>query len=172
MTYQQPSEAKRLLRVKVDAAYRTGLMVVVVVMMSIVGYVGAGAIIRGKGGASDLMSVRVPVYVAALFIAMGSIALRRSQMRWLRLSNIAEVRGAEGLIKHLLNMTIILAALAEVIGLLGLVLCFSGGVMRDGLIMGAVAFLIVLPVFPRRQVWEKTVADLAPAIPESETDKA
>ena len=172
MTYHQPSETQRLLGMKVDAAYRTGLMVVVVVMMSIVGYVGAGAIISSKGVASDAMSVRVPVYVAALFIALGSIALRRSQMRWLRLSAIAEVRGAEGLIKHLLNTTIILAVLAEVIGLLGLVLCFSGGVMRDGLIMGVVAFLIVLPVFPKRRVWEKAVADLAPAIPESETDKA
>ena len=172
MTHHQPSETQRLIGMKVDAAYRTGLLVVVVVMMSIVGYVGAGAIISSKGGVSDAMSVRVPVYVAALFIALGSIALRRSQMRWLRLSAIAEVRGAEGLIKHLLNTTIILAVLAEVIGLLGLVLCFSGGVMRDGLIMGVVAFLIVLPVFPRRRVWEKAVADLAPAIPESETDKA
>jgi hypothetical protein len=156
---------------KVDAAYRTGLMVVVVVMMSIVAYVGAGAIIKGNG-APDVMSVRIPVYVAALFIALGSIALRRSQMRWLRLSTVAEVRGAEGLIRHLLTTTIILAALAEVIGLLGLVLCFTGGVMRDSLIMGVVAFLIVLPVFPKRQVWEKAVADLAPAVPESENDKA
>src|SRR5215470_9101806 len=172
MTHHQPSETQRLIGMKVDAAYRTGLLVVVVVMMSIVGYVGAGAIISSKGGVSDAMSVRVPVYVAALFIALGSIALRRSQMRWLRLSAIAEVRGAEGLIKHLLNTTIILAVLAEVIGLLGLVLCFSGGVIRDSLIMGAVAFLIVLPVFPRRQVWEKAVADLAPAIRESETDEA
>jgi hypothetical protein len=157
---------------RVDAAYRVALMVVVAVMLSIAGYVAAGSIIRGNGGASEGMSVRVPVYVAALFIALGSIAWRRSQMRWLRLSNVAEVRGAEGLIRHLLNTTIILAGLAEVIGLLGLVLCFTGGVMRDGLIMGVVALLIVLPVFPRRQVWEKTVADLAPAIPESETDNA
>jgi hypothetical protein len=146
-------------------------MVVVVVMLSLVGYVGACSIIT-RGGPSGATSARIPVYVAALFIALGSIALRRAQMRWLRLSTVAEVRGAEGLIKHLLNTTIILAALAEVIGLLGLVLCFTGGVMRDSLIMGVVAFLIVLPVFPRRQVWEKAVADLAPAIPESETDKA
>ena len=174
MNYAQPSEPERSLAepssMRVDAAYRTGLMVVVVVMISIVGYVGAGAIIKGNAVASGGMSVRVPIYVAALFIALGSIALRRSQMRWLRLSTIAEVRGAEGLIRHLLSTTIIIAALAELIGLLGLVLCFSGGVMRDGLIMGVVAFLIVLPVFPRRRVWEKAVADLAPAIPESETD--
>ena len=171
MPYQQPSEAERLQSTRVDAAYRVGLMVVVVVMLSLVGYVGACSIIT-RGGPSGATSARIPVYVAALFIALGSIALRRAQMRWLRLSTVAEVRGAEGLIKHLLNTTIILAALAEVIGLLGLVLCFTGGVMRDSLIMGVVAFLIVLPVFPRRQVWEKAVADLAPAIPESETDKA
>jgi len=171
MPYKQPSEAERLLSMRVDAAYRVGLMVVVVVMLSLVGYVGACSIIT-SGGQSGGTAARIPVYVAALFIALGSIALRRAQMRWLRLSTVAEVRGAEGLIRHLLNTTIILAALAEVIGLLGLVLCFSGGVIRDSLIMGAVAFLIVLPVFPRRQVWEKAVADLAPAIRESETDEA
>ena len=57
MTHHQPSETQRLIGMKVDAAYRTGLLVVVVVMMSIVGYVGAGAIISSKGGASDAMSV-------------------------------------------------------------------------------------------------------------------
>jgi hypothetical protein len=157
----------------VDAAHRVGLMVVVAVMLSVIGYVAAGLIVlNGKNGSSDGSSARVPIYVAALFIALGSVALRRSQMRWLRLATVAEVRGAGGLIRHLLNTTIILAALAELIGLLGLVLCFIGGDMRDVLIMGAVALLIVLPVFPRRRVWEKTVADLAPAIPESETDTA
>jgi len=158
---------------KVDAAHRIALIVVVAVMFSIVGYVAAGLIVlNGRYGSPEGSSARVTVYVAALFIALGSVALRRSQMRWLRLATVAEVRGSGGLISHLLNTTVILAALAELIGFLGLVLCFTGGDMRDVLIMGAVALLIVLPVFPRRRVWEKTVADLAPAIPESETDTA
>jgi hypothetical protein len=157
----------------VDAALRIGLIVVAAVMLSIVAYVAIGLIVlSGKSGGSEGSPVRIPIYVAALFIALGSVALRRSQMRWLRLSTVAEVRGTEGLIGHLLNMTLVLAGLAELIGLLALVLCFMGGEVRDVVIMGAVALLIVLPVFPRRQVWVKTVADLAPAIPESETDTA
>jgi len=173
MGYPGASEADRSLASKVGAAHRVGLIVVAAVMFTIAGFVVVGLIVlNGRNGSSDGSSARIPIYVAALFIALGSVGLRRSQMRGLRLATVAEVRGAAGLISHLLTTTIILAALAELIGLLGLVLCFTGGDMRDVLIMGAVALLIVLPVFPRRQVWEKTVADLAPAIPESETDTA
>jgi hypothetical protein len=156
----------------VGAAHRIGLIVVVAVMLSIAGYVVAGLIVLNGKTPSEGSPARIPIYVAALFIALGSVALRRSQMRQLRLTTVAEVRGAEGLVRHLLNTTIIMAALAELIGLLGLVLCFTSGIIRDVLIMGAVALLIVLPVFPRRRVWEKAIADLAPAIPESESDLA
>jgi hypothetical protein len=138
-------------------------------MLSIAAYVVAGLVVLSGRGSTDGSLTRVPIYVAALFIALGSVALRRSQMRWLRLATVAEVRGAEGLVRHLLSTTIILAALAELIGLLGLVLCFTGGGVRDVLIMGGVALLIVLPVFPRRGVWKKAVADLAPAMPDSES---
>ena len=172
MSNRGASETNRPV-LKVDAAHRIALIVVVAVMSCIVVYVAVGLIVlNGKSRPSDGSSARIPIYVSALFIALGSVALRRSQMRWLRLSTVAEVRGAGGLISHLLRTTIILAALADLIGLLGLMISFTGGDMRDVLIMGAVALLIVLPVFPRRRVWEKTVADLAPAIPESETDTA
>jgi len=173
MGYSDTSKPERSAVLKIGAAHRIGLIVVIAVVGSILCYVAAGlAVLKGKGGSSEESSARIPIYVSALFIALASVGLRRSQMRQVRLSSVAEVRGAEGLIKHLLTTTIILAGLAELIGLLGLVLCFTGGDMRDVLIMGAVALLIVLPVFPRRQVWEKTVADLAPPIPESETDTA
>jgi hypothetical protein len=153
----------------VEAAHRIGLIVVVAVMLSIAASMVAGLIVLNSNGPSEGSATRVPIYVAALFIALGSVALRRSQMRWLRLATVAEVRGAEGLVRHLLNTTIVLAALAELIGLLGLVLCFTGGGVRDVLIIAAVALLIVLPVFPRRKVWEKAVADLAPEVSEPES---
>jgi hypothetical protein len=153
----------------VGSAHRVGLIVVVAVMVSIVIYVIIGLIILSGNARSEGSSARIPIYVAALFIALGSVALRRSQMRWLRLATVAEVRGAAGLVRHLLITTIVLAGLAELIGLLGLVVCYTGGGVRDVLIMGAVALLIVLPIFPRRRVWEKAVAELAPAIPESES---
>jgi hypothetical protein len=153
----------------VDNAHRVGLTVVVAVMLSILCYVIAGLIVlSGKSGTVDASPARISIYVAALFIALGSVALRRSQMRYLRLATVAEVRGAGGLVRHLLNNTVILAILAELIGLLALVLCFIGGDVRDVLIMGAVALLIVVPVFPRRRAWQRIVADLAPAIPEPE----
>ena len=163
-----PSTASR-----VNAAHRIALIVVVAVTLSILCYVVAGLIVlRGKSGTFGASPPPSPIYVAVLFIALGAVALRRTQMRSLRLATVAEVRGTEGLVKHLLNTTIISACLAEVIGLLGLVLCFTGGYVRDILIMGAVAFLIVLPVFPRRRAWERTVAYLAPASPESGVDVA
>jgi hypothetical protein len=103
------------------------------------------------------LQARIPFFIAALFMALGSIAFRRTQLRWLRLEVIGGLRGPEGLIKHFFNTALVSAALAEAIGVLALVIVFFGGDTRDVVSLGVVALLIVLTSYPRRSAWEKAV---------------
>jgi ABC-type Mn2+/Zn2+ transport system permease subunit len=94
--------------------------------------------------------------IAAGLLAFASIAYRRAQFGRLRLEVIATLRGIEGLIKHFVQTTIISVAIAEVIGLLGLLIMFFGGTERDVLILGIVGIALVFSNYPRREAWLKT----------------
>ncbi len=94
--------------------------------------------------------------IAAGLLAFASIAYRRAQFGRVRLEVLATLRGIEGLIKHFAQTTIISVAIAEIIGLLGLVIVFFGGTQRDVLILGIVGMAVVFSNYPRREAWLKT----------------
>jgi len=146
---------------RILSSHHQASLIMLGVAMSIVidGGVGLG-ILNGKGPSEGAPQLRIPFYVAALFLALGSIALRRTQLRWLKLETVSGAGGVDGLLKYLVTTTIVLAAIAEVIGLLGLILCFLGGGQRDVLALGATGLVLALASYPKRAAWEKTVAYL------------
>ena len=73
----------------------------------------------------------------------------------MKLEVVAATRGVEGLIKHLLNATILAAAIAEVIGALALVVVFFGGDQNDVIRLGVVALAVSLYNYPRRWAWQR-----------------
>lgn len=153
---QDPDPAKT--RGRLDAAHRTAKVIVLVFTASIVFYtVVSVVILQTAAGEPRPFQHRIPFFVAVLFLSLGSIALRRTQFRWLRLEVIGGLKGVEGLIKHLSTMTIISAALAETIGLLALIIVFFGGDLRDIITVGAVGLLVALSSYPRRAAWQKIV---------------
>ncbi len=153
---QDPDPAQTSARL--DAAHRTAKVLVLVFAASIVFYTVIGVVIfQTAVGEPRPFQHRIPFFVAVLFLSLGSIALRRTQFRWLRLEVIGGLKGVEGLIKHLSTMTIISAALAETIGLLALIIVFFGGDMRDIITVGAVGLLVALSSYPRRAAWRKIV---------------
>jgi hypothetical protein len=142
---------------RVAAAHRTALTLVVALSMSIVIYAGVGVLILSLRGGSPQAQPLYSFYAAAAVLAIASILLRRAQLHTIKLEVIAGTRGVEGLIKHLLNATILAAAIAEVIGVLALVVAFFGGDRNDVIRLGVVALAVSLYNYPRRSAWQRAV---------------
>ena len=100
------------------------------------------------------------LWIAVIFIAVGTFVLRRMLNRWQRLKNIALSKGFSGLLAALQTNAIILGALAEVIAIIGFLIATLGGVKFDMFRAGAIALIVFLINFPRQSVWKKIAANL------------
>jgi hypothetical protein len=125
--------------------------------MSIVIYAGVGLLILNLRVATPQAQLPYSFYGAAAVLAIGSILLRRAQLHRMKLEVVATTRGVEGLLKHLLNATILAAAIAEVIGVLALVVAFFGGDQSDVIRLGVVALAVSLYNYPRLSAWQRAV---------------
>jgi hypothetical protein len=154
---------------RVKAPHRTALTVFIALGASIVIYTAIGFVILSVSGeTSNRPALRVELTVAGLFLALGAVALRRTQLRATRLTAIAAIRGIDGLLKHLVLVTILSAAVAETIGIMGLLVSLFGGSRRDVGTLGVVALLVLVSGYPSRRAWERTIdyllsTDSAPA---------
>lgn len=144
-------------RSRVAAAHRTALTLVLAFAMSIVIYAGVGLLILSMRGTNTRAELPYAFYAAAAILAIGSIIIRRAQLHRMKLEVVAGTRGVEGLIKHLLNATILAAAMAEIIGVLALVVAFFGGDRSDVIRLGVVALAVSLYNYPRRSSWQQVV---------------
>lgn len=151
---------------RVVAVHRRASIVVLAIAGSILLYIAAGLYIVGARPLRGLSQERLyGFYFAAVFLAFGSIALRRTQMRRLRLEVVAGLRGLDGLLRHFLQMTIIAAGLAEIIGLLALVVALMGGDQNDVVRLGVVALIVELFTYPRRRAWQQAIDYFAATSP-------
>lgn len=150
-------------RARILSSHHFASLIILGVALSAVVYLAVGLVIlNARGPDHEAPQLRIPFYTVALFLGLGSIFLRRTQLRWLKLEVVSGYGGLEGLLKYLVNTTILLAGMAEVIGLLGLILCFIGGDLRDVVTLGLIALVLAISSYPRRSAWEKTVAYLQP----------
>jgi hypothetical protein len=100
------------------------------------------------------------LWIAVVFVAIGSFMLRRLFFNWERLKNITLLKGVAGLLGSLQLNTIILGALAEVIALLGFLIATFSGASSDMLRAGAIALVVFLVNFPRKGTWKNIVSNL------------
>jgi hypothetical protein len=100
------------------------------------------------------------LWVAVVFIAIGSFMLRRLFFNWERLKTISILKGVSGLLNSLQLSSIILGALAEIIAVLGFLIANFSGNSSDMLRAGAIALVIFLVNFPRKGLWKNIVANL------------
>jgi hypothetical protein len=150
----------------VAEAHRKAKLIVLSLAASIIVYTVVGLVlVNTRQPRVTASQVPIPFYVAAVFLAFGSIALRRAQMRRLRLEVVAGLRGAGGLINHFLQVAVVSAALAEIIGVLALVIVFFGGDDWDVLRLGIVAFVVAVFAYPRRGAWQQAVDYYAATMP-------
>lgn len=155
------TEAEQI-RNRVIAAHKTALTLVLAFGMSIVVYAGVGLLVLSMRGSNTRAELPYAFYAAAAILAIGSILVRRAMLNRTRIENVAGARGVEGLIKHLLNTTIIAAAVAEIIGVLALVVAFAGGDRGDVIRLGVVALAVSLYNYPSRSSWQRVVDYFSP----------
>lgn len=154
------------LRAKVAYAHRKAKIIVLAMTASIVMYMVIGLVILSvKESGAGLEQPPLSFITLVAFLALGSTALRRTQFRQMRLQAVAGARGIDGLLRHLLVMTIISAAIAEAIGVLALLVSFFGGGQFYVIIFSVVGLVVMLSSYPRRAAWEKIVEYFAATMP-------
>jgi hypothetical protein len=142
---------------QVHAAQRTAAMIVMVVAFSIGIYIAIGLILLGtakRGASSDYQK---HFLIAAAILAFASITFRRAQFGKVKLEYVAGRRGTQGLIRHFVQTTIIAVSVAELIGILALVIIFVGGSQFEVLLIGIVGLAIVFSCYPRFAAWQRTI---------------
>ena len=145
-------------KARVAAAHRSAATVVLAIAVSIAVYTAAGLLlVREYVLQAGPEQSRMTLIVIAVFLALGSIAIRRTQLSPSKIQGVSEQRGIDGLIKHLFTVTLILAALAEGIGILAILMGRFGGSHLDVITFALVASVILGSNFPRRAAWERAV---------------
>jgi hypothetical protein len=144
------------LRPKLAVAHRTAMLLIMSFAVSIGVYVAAGVLLLGNVETTPTVTP-VPFYAIAVILAIGSVVFRRSQMHRFRLEAVALKRGPEGLIKHFVTVTIVSAAIAELIGALGLVGTLLTGESDIVVRLGVVALAIIFYNYPRRGAWQHAI---------------
>ena len=166
MTTRAEETQAAALEARVAEAQRKASMIVMAITASIVLYVAIAFYIVSLRQPSGLTEqTRIGFYAAAAFLAFGSIFYRRTQMGRTRLEVVAGLRGIEGLLKHFFQVTVVCVAMADLIGVLALLVSFSGGAPNEIVRFGVVAIAVALYNYPRRRSWQQAAAYFAETMP-------
>jgi hypothetical protein len=92
-----------------------------------------------------------------VFLGVGAIVFRRTRFAAMRLQDIAALRGASGLLETLQKTTVMVALIAALIAVLGLVISVMTGAGTDMLYYGVIAAAVLAYCYPRRAAWAAVV---------------
>ena len=140
---------------QVAAIHRKAQTIVLALLVSVLILTALGYWLGGSSTVTRTGRMPIAFIVGVIFLALGSMALRRTQFRQLRLQAVGEARGVGGLLKHLFKVTVISAALAEAIGMLALLVGVLTGEQFYALVFGVVAVVVLLSSYPFRLDWER-----------------
>jgi hypothetical protein len=151
----QEVSAREAVRSKVAAVHRKAQIVVLAMAVSVFIFTALGYWLAEQHIGTRAGQMPVAFIVGVIFLSLGATALRRTQLRWLRLQAVGTTRGVDGVLKHLFTMTLISAALAEAIGVLALLVGIIAGEQFYVMVFGLVAMVVLLSSYPRRTAWER-----------------
>ena len=100
------------------------------------------------------------LWVAVLFIAIGSFVMRRLFFSWERLKNVGLLKGVSGVLGTLQRNSVILSFFAVAVAVLGFLITAFSGSSADMFRAGAIALVVFLINFPRKKVWKTVVSNL------------
>jgi len=143
-----------------EQRYRTTVLIVLAQIFVVLLLVFAGwfGFLRLASNLTD--QDLTTLWIAVMFIAVGSFIMRRMFFSWERLKNIALLRGVPGLLGNLQRNSIILGVFAVVVASLGLLITAFSANGSDMLRAGAISLVVFLINFPRKKVWKTILANL------------
>ena len=130
-----------------------GLFTLLLMVLALTG-VFAGRIGFNPGAANSLRFIIV-------FLGVGAIVFRRTRFSAMRLQDIGALRGASALLETLQTTTVIVAGIAALIAVLGLLISVMTGAGTDMLYFGVIAAVVLFYAYPRRAAWDAVVRALA-----------
>jgi F0F1-type ATP synthase membrane subunit c/vacuolar-type H+-ATPase subunit K len=141
-----------------DRGLHTASILVVVFAASVVLFGAVGSFLAAGDRGPTPAALPMAIISAAFFALVGSVAYRRVNFQPIRLHHLLEATGEGGLANHLVRTTVVSAALAESVGLFGLVLGLVTGDTYYLYALCAIALLGVLSNYPRADRWRDLLA--------------
>ena len=155
---QNAGTSNAALESRIVKAHRSATLIVMIIAFSIAIYLIIGLVLVGSGkGAAPSFNAQLYFLGAAALLAVLSIGLRRAQFGRTRLEIVGHKNGIQGLLRHFTQTTILTVAIAELIGLLALVVIFFGGTEREVLLLGVVALFVAGSCYPRLSAWQRVI---------------
>jgi hypothetical protein len=102
------------------------------------------------------------IYAGVLILGLWIVVLRRLMMSQ-AMMNRAATRGVGGVLQRLMTVTILIAAAAELVAILGFTFYMLTGDYQYSWRLGVVSLCLLAYAFPRRGEWERIVTTSAEA---------
>ena len=152
-----PQPASPASATSIDARIKTATVVVAAIAAGVLFFavIGTIAIKPFAQGREFNGQVAIPLVSFAFFAMLASIMFRRVSFQPLKLEQIGEAKGGAGLAAHLMRTTIVSAALAEAVGIIGLVLGMLTGETYYLYALCAISLFGVLSNYPRANQWRR-----------------
>ena len=145
---------------ELEKTYRTTAIVVIiqiVVVLTLVFVAWCGIFkVETNPANTDFTTI----WVAVLFIAIGSFVLRRTFFNWERLKNIAVLKGVPGILKTLQRNSVLLGMMAFSVGAIGFVIAILSGNSFDMVRAAVISLVVFLINFPRKKVWKTIISNI------------
>lgn len=155
MDYLSAEDQKAL-----NQRYRKTVIIVMAIGISVLIYLLVAKFIPPRDSPPGSESWMQPIYSGAIVLGLAVVALRRILLSRMFLKQAIE-RGVPAVLSSLQTLTLLCCALAEVAGIGGLIFYLLTGDYQYSWRLGAVSLFLIAYSFPRRNEWERAVAESA-----------
>lgn len=135
---------------------RTATLIVSALIVSVIVYLILARLITPSYSTPGSESWQGRAYGGVLILGLLTVVLRRLLMSGTVMQQAA-AGGVEKLVRRLVTVTIVIAALAELIAILGLILYLASADYQYSWRLGMVGLFLLAYAFPRRREWEHIV---------------
>jgi hypothetical protein len=150
----EPHEARGAARL--NRAIMTGRILGLALAMSVVAFILIGTLVSQTAPVRpDLLVVRLPLIGVGFVALVGSILFRRARLAPHRLDVVYLTGGDDGFASYLLATTVVSAALAEVVGIAGLLVGILAGDSRSMNVFCIVALVAIVFSLPNAGRWRE-----------------
>jgi hypothetical protein len=140
-----------------DERYRLGVFLALIFGASVVFLMLIAHLIAPSTSIPGSEKWVQPIFIAVIVIGLAVVSIRRILMSQAMMLKLA-TGGANAVIGRLSTTTIICLALAELVGILGLVFYLLTGYFDYSWRLGVISLLLILYSFPRRGEWGRIIS--------------